>query len=245
MKSESHISQNCLQTLREVKSARHAAGKHSLPKSDIRRTGRRTDDNIFRYFCIRSGEDWLKTKQLMETIKRQDFRNTDSGQYYEETTFEGCELSGMSLDGMAFEDCIFTECNLSLSIMSCRLSDCTFRKCKMNGTDFSHLGKLSSGLAFENCDLSFAIFERCNLKKSRFSGCNIREAAFFDANLTESIFKDCDLYRAGFQGANLTKADLSQARNWSIVPESCFLNKTIFSEDNLRGLVGHLNIVIK
>lgn len=181
----------------------------------------------------------------METIRRQDFRTAHLEQSYEETTFENCDFSGMQLDGTVFEECTFTGCNLSLSVMACRLSDCTFRGCKMNGADFSRLGRFSFDLVFEKCDLSFAIFEKCSLRKAKFSGCNIREAAFFDADLTEADFGDSDLFRAGFQGANLTKADLTRAQNWFIRPDSCLLSKTAFSEDNLRGLVEHLNIIIK
>ena len=181
----------------------------------------------------------------METIKRQDFRTSRLEQYYEETIFDNCDFSGLSLDGAVFEECTFSGCNLSLAVMACRLSDCTFRGCKMNGADFSRLGRFSFNLAFDKCDLSFAIFEKCSLRKVKFSGCNIRDAAFFDADLTEAGFGDSDLFRAGFQGANLTKADLTGARNWSIRPDSCLLSRTIFSEDNLRGLVEHLNIIIK
>ena len=181
----------------------------------------------------------------METIKRKDFRPVQLEHSYEETVFESCDFSGLSLEGAVFEDCTFVGCNLSLAVLACRLSDCTFRGCKMNGADFSRLGRFSFNLVFEKCDLSFAIFEKCSLRNARFSGCNIREAAFFDADLTDVDFGDSDLFRAGFQGANLTKADLSAAQNWYIRPDSCLLNKTVFSEGNLRGLVEHLNITIK
>ena len=71
------------------------------------------------------------------------------------------------------------------------------------------------------------------------------ETFFDNADIKNSIFEHCNLERASFAGTNLEKVDFSTAFNFSINPAACKLKKTVFSEDNLRGLVDHLNIIIK
>lgn len=71
------------------------------------------------------------------------------------------------------------------------------------------------------------------------------ETYFDDADIKNSIFEPCNLERASFAGTNLEKVDFSTAFNFSINPAVCKLKKAVFSEDNLRGLVDYLNIIIK
>ena len=115
------------------------------------------------------------------------------------------------------------------------MHDVEFRNCQMTGADFSQLNKFSSNLSFIDCNLDYAIFTHLKLRGSVFRRCRL-----FDAT-----FHECNLERTSFYHCNLEKTDFSTACNYTINPNDCKLKKTIFSEHGLRGLVSHLNIIIK
>jgi uncharacterized protein YjbI with pentapeptide repeats len=69
-----------------------------------------------------------------------------------------------------------------------------------------------------------------------------------DFSLTEAkscSFNHCDLENAIFESTNLEKSDFSSAINFNIHPANNNLKGTVFSEDNLIGLLKPFQIRIK
>ena len=110
---------------------------------------------------------------------------------------------------------------------------------------FSGISKFSGIFHFEKSALNYANFYGIKIRNCSFICCNLYEACFDEADLTSSVFDRCDLSRTSFFKTNLEKVDFSSAFNFSIDPSTNRLKKTVFSEQNLRGLVAHLDIVIK
>ena len=79
----------------------------------------------------------------------------------------------------------------------------------------------------------------------RFSACQLNEAYFDEADISSSVFDRCDMERASFYQTNLEKVDFSTSFNFTIDPSANRLKKAVFSESALRGLLSHLNIVVK
>ncbi len=96
-----------------------------------------------------------------------------------------------------------------------------------------------------DCNLDYAIFTHLKLRGSVFRRCRLFDATFDESDLTAVSFDECNLERTSFYHCNLEKTDFSTACNYTINPNDCKLKKTIFSENGLRGLVSHLNIIIK
>ena len=66
-----------------------------------------------------------------------------------------------------------------------------------------------------------------------------------ETDLSGSVFKECDLSGAVFERSNLEKAQMSTAYNFTIDPESNKINKTVFSKQNVVGLLFKYNIKIE
>lgn len=164
---------------------------------------------------------------------------------YLECTFEACDFSDMVLRNVQFEECVFIRCNFSMTKIFCKLNEVQFIECKIVGTDFSGIGKLSTAIRFIKSNLSYASFVEIKLRESRFSECTIVDCDFASADLSHSVFDRCDLSRSIFAATNLESADLETAYCFAINPTINRTNKIIVSESELRGLVAHLNIVIK
>lgn len=178
-------------------------------------------------------------------IEKKDFKIHNLEKVYSRCIFTECEFSDLHITDIIFDKCKFVGCNFSLTKFNCVISDSKFRECKMTGADFSEISKLSGNLQFEKSILDYSIFIETKLRNTLFIECNIKEAYFDKADITASTFDKCDLERTTFGGTNLEKVDFRTAYNYSIIPENCRLKKTVFSEFGLKGLVEHLNIIIK
>lgn len=178
-------------------------------------------------------------------FEKTDFRTGMTDTEYCGCTFTGCNFSDTALTDIMFDNCTFRGCNFSLTRFRNLMADCTFTECKMTGADFADASKFSRGLRFDKSILDYCSFMELKLKKTMFVECSIREAYFDKADITGSVFDRCDLERTSFSASNLEKVDFSSSFNFSINPSMCRLKKTVFSEFGLRGLVQHLDIVIK
>ena len=70
-----------------------------------------------------------------------------------------------------------------------------------------------------------------------FKGTELRETDFSECDLTGAVFDDCDLGGATFEKTVLEKADFTNARNYSINPESNRIRKARFSMPEVVGLL--------
>ena len=179
------------------------------------------------------------------TIEKQDFRQGDWDNEYYDCVFEHCDFSDTEIKDVYFENCRFRFCNFSLSKLRCNFRDAKFVECRMSGADFSGVSRLAVSFAFEKSNLSYASFIRTKLREMRFSACNLNEAYFDEADISSSVFDRCEMERTSFYQTNLEKVDFSTSFNFTIDPASNRLKKAVFSVDGLRGLVSHLNIVVK
>jgi len=180
-----------------------------------------------------------------QTFQKIDFKESPLDSEYESCMFDSCDFSGLSLADIRFNDCEFRRCNFSLCKLLCNLNVAKFVECRLTGADFANIGSLSGSLWFEKSLMDYVSFVQLKMKKSLFIDCNLHEAYFDEADLTASVFKGCDLLRTSFNKTNLEKVDFSTSFNFIINPGGNRLYKTIFSEEGLRGLVAHLNIIIK
>ncbi len=171
--------------------------------------------------------------------------SADIEETYTECRFDNCSLANADTGNTDFHNCVFSACNMSMIKIGGSMHDVEFRNCQMTGADFSQLNKFSSNLSFIDCNLDYAIFTHLKLRGSVFRRCRLFDATFDESDLTAVSFDECNLERTSFYHCNLEKTDFSTACNYTINPNDCKLKKTIFSENGLRGLVSHLNIIIK
>lgn len=179
------------------------------------------------------------------TIEKIDFSETELDNEYYQCRFVHCNLANMAIPTTSFDSCTFEHCNLMLTRFLNSMRDVKFVECKMTGTDFTNLNRFSYSLSFEKSQLNYANFFGLKLRKIQFKECNLTEAYFDEADITSSVFTKCDLNRTSFFHTNLEKVDFSSSYNFSINPTTNRLKKAIFSGQDLRGLVAHLDIVIK
>jgi uncharacterized protein YjbI with pentapeptide repeats len=97
---------------------------------------------------------------------------------------------------------------------------------------------------FNHCVLDFAKFYTLKLKRIVFIDCSMIAVDFMKADLTEAIFDRCDLYKAVFSNTILEKVDLRTSVNFSIDPEKNKLKKSMFSSQNVKGLLDKYGIVV-
>lgn len=165
---------------------------------------------------------------------------------YENCRFSHCNFAESDLARINFTDCEFDECNLSMvNLVEAQLYGVSFRHCKMLGVKFEYCNPNLFSVTFSDCMLDHSTFFRMKMKKTLFRNCRLHEVDFTETILHEAFFDDCDLLGATFSYTQLQKANLSTAFNFSIDPDANQLKKTIFSRDNLTGLLGKYDLVIK
>lgn len=84
-----------------------------------------------------------------------------------------------------------------------------------------------------------------DLRKSLMHNCVAREADFAETNFSEAKLCGTDLTAARFANTNLTKADLRQAKNYSIRPDSNKIKKAKFSLPEAMLLLYGLDIELE
>ena len=130
--------------------------------------------------------------------------------------FEGCTFRNMKLSdsrwmGAVLEDCTLEGCDLSGAVPRGMVTrDVRFNECKLLGVDWTGLGT-APRVAFESCDLRYAIFSKIDLTKTAFIRSNITEASFVEVDLSESDFDGSDLTGTTFTSCVLRKADFTRA----------------------------------
>ncbi len=184
----------------------------------------------------------MTENQLFEQVR---FDEVMLDTEYSQCTFHACDFSKTNLQRSSFETCRFESCDFSLTKFGHMLRDVVFTDCRMTGAEFTELNKFSNGLVFEKSMLNYANFVGIKIHKTVFRDCLLHEAYFDDSDLTASCFDLCDLTRASFHRTNLEKVDFFSSFHFTIDPTQCKLKKAIFPESELRGLVAHLNIIIK
>lgn len=164
---------------------------------------------------------------------------------YEECLFEHCQFQNGFLDNQNFVDCSFRDCDLSnTNIAHTMWNGVTFESCKLVGVGFDKANHTMMSLKFDKCNLTLAIFYGLSLTDTDFTGSNLSQADFTQTNLTGANFTDCNLDNTIFENTTLNMANLSKAFNFNINPEVNSLKKTVFSKEELMGLLKKYDIVV-
>lgn len=136
---------------------------------------------------------------------------------FEECVFSGCNFSETIFKQCKFRYCKFINCNLSLIIVNnCSFLNVQFEECKIIGVNWTYVEALWPPI----------IFKKCNISQSNFLGLNLKEVIITECIVREADFRECDLYHATltandfknslFNNTNLTKADLTNATDYTI-----------------------------
>jgi fluoroquinolone resistance protein len=183
---------------------------------------------------------------------------------YHEQEFDSIDLKKIVVSQSEFQNCDFNRCDLSQSVFTdCRFDNCTFQACdlslakfkdvhlrnstftgsKLVGIDWTGVAKTFSA-DFSDCVLNLSNFSAMNLKKRKIVNCIAHEVSFAESNMTESDCKLTDFAGSVFSKTNLTKADFTDARNYTIDVRANTTTKMKLSLPEALSLLETLGIVI-
>jgi len=184
-------------------------------------------------------------KHYHQVIEKTNFTATSLPQLdFESVEFRGCTFNDIS--GYHFSDCLFSSCNLSnAELRGSKMQDVLFRDCKLIGINFFHASDFGFNLTFERCLLDYASFEHKKMNKSQFEDCRLHGANFTQTDLTKAKMENCDLLHAIFASTNISGLDFRTNYNFNIDPTQNLVKKAKFAADNLAGLLGKFDLVIK
>jgi fluoroquinolone resistance protein len=187
---------------------------------------------------------------LSETLREQDFDSIDlkkaliSQSEFQNCHFNRCDLSQSVFTDCRFDDCTFQACDLSLvKFKEVHLRNSTFVGSKLVGIDWTGLSKTFS-VDFRDCILNLSNFSAMNLKKRKIINCIANEVSFAESNMTECDCKLTDFAGSVFSKTNLTKADFTDARNYTIDVRANTIAKMKLSLPEALSLLETLGIII-
>ena len=159
-------------------------------------------------------------------------------------TFKNCACIENDFIGCRFVDCVFEECDLSIvKVKRCVFRGVTFKDTKIIGVNWTE-SAIPVSVDFFDSVISYCNFMGLNLKGIRIIRCTAKEVNFVETNLTQASCKFTDFSGSQFLNTNLTRADFSDAKNYSISPDSNLLKKTKFSLPEAVSLLQNLDIVL-
>jgi uncharacterized protein YjbI with pentapeptide repeats len=166
-------------------------------------------------------------------------------QEFECCTFTNCNFSQCTFVALTFIDCTFINCFFtSAKINHVALRNVIFEHCEIKDVNFAMCDAFIFTIGFNNCILDFSKFYNLNLKETQFTKCSLIAVDFMNTNLTHAIFDDCDLYKSEFSGANADHTDFKTSYNYSIDPKKTKLKKTLFSKNEVKGLLYQYDLII-
>ena len=164
---------------------------------------------------------------------------------YDQCTFIGCNFQDIHISNCTFLECNFEDCNFTNSHWGgTSLQEISFLRCKMTGTDFSVCNPFMLKICFRESVLNLTNFIALPLQNTSFISCKLQEADFTEANLTSADFSKSILENTIFNQTNLENALFETAIDYTINPSKNKLKSARFSQNNLNGLLVHLNLVI-
>ena len=188
---------------------------------------------------------------------------------YSDRIFNSISSQGKAASAKEFYNCVFKACDFTKAVFrNCKFSDCRFESCnlslvKLTGSSFFNtvfkdsklVGvnwtearwpgvKLPSPVQFLNCVISDSTFFGLYLKDISIRECLARDADFREADLTGADFARTDLVYSLFGNTNLTRADFTQARNYSIRISENKIKDAKFSMPEAMSLLYCLGIKI-
>jgi len=182
-----------------------------------------------------------------KTFTNKDYTSTILNKAeYSYCTFTQCNFENSDISNIVFLECEFIECNLSnVNIKHTTFNDVIFSSCKLVGLNFKDISQFLMAFQFDKCNLNLSSFSEMTINKTNFKDCKLQQVDFSLTGAKLCSFNHCDLENAIFENTNLEKSDLSSAFNFNINPANNYLKGTLFSKDNLIGLLKHFEIRIK
>ncbi len=183
---------------------------------------------------------------------------------YVDREFDSIDLKKVLVSQSEFQSCDFNRCDLSQSVFTdCRFDNCTFQSCdlslikfkevhlrnsiftgsKLVGIDWTGVAKTFSA-DFSDCILNLSNFSAMNLKKRKIVNCTAHEVSFAESNMTECNCKLTDFAGSVFSKTNLTKADFTDAMNYTIDVRANTTTKMKLSLPEALSLLETLGIII-
>lgn len=165
---------------------------------------------------------------------------------FENCNFHFCDFTDCTFQSVAFIDCNFFDCNFkNTKINYVSLRGVWFTKCDFTSVNFAMTDQIIFEFHFKDCLLDYSQFYGLKLKKMQFINCSMIAVDFMGSDLTEVLFDNCNLRRSIFIDTILNKADFYTSYDFSIDLEKNKAKKTIFSKDNLKGLLEKYDLFIK
>ncbi len=185
--------------------------------------------------------------------------------YFSALSYSNEDYALEALNFKEFESCVFTACDFSkcnfiaLSFIDCTFINCIFNEtkinhvafrtayfngCKIKDVNFAMCDKFIFEIHFKDCTLDFSKFYALKMKRTSFTNCSLVAVDFMSADLSEVVFDSCDLYKSEFEKAILIKTDFKTSYNYSIDPTKSKLKKTLFSLENVKGLLFKHDIIV-
>ncbi len=188
---------------------------------------------------------------------------------YESQEFSGISAAREEMSGISFQDCSFKNCDfMEVQFLNCKFHECLFSHCDLSlasvkGSQFKgvrfeeskaigitwveaswpKLGGLES-IDFTGCVLNYASFFGLRLKARKLVDCTALEVDFAEADLTDANCTGTDFQRSRFLNTNLTRADFTNAKNYSISPLLNQIKHAKFSLPEAMALLYNLDITL-
>jgi fluoroquinolone resistance protein len=183
---------------------------------------------------------------------------------YIDREFDSIDLKKALISQSEFQSCSFNRCDLSQSVFTdCRFDDCTFQACdlslvkfkgvhlrnstfvgsKLVGIDWTGVSKTFS-VDFRDCVLNLSNFSAMSLKKRKIVNCIAHEVSFAESNMAECDCKLTDFAGSVFSKTNLTKADFTDARNYTIDVRANTIAKMKLSLPEALSILETLGVII-
>ncbi|MCC6616484.1 MAG: pentapeptide repeat-containing protein [Anaerolineae bacterium] len=141
---------------------------------------------------------------------------------FSECKFVRCDFSETHFQNCRFIECAFEDCTMKMTTVGgttfarVRFSRCNLLGVNWTDANWSEWATKISALAFDGCDLKYAVFLGLKLKGLTMTACNATEANFAEADLTEANFDGTDFAGAIFLHTDLTRANFAGARHYTI-----------------------------
>lgn len=183
------------------------------------------------------------TDQVFENLNLRSQTIVDCS--FDACIFKQGSFSGATLKNCRFVDCVFEHCDMSnVQFTSSILRSVKFQTSKLVGINWTAASEVMH-LGWYDSILNYGNFSSLDLRKCVMFQCSALEADFIQTNFTEANLCGTDFALARFASTILIKADLRQARNYSIRPDSNKIKNAKFSLPEATLLLYGLDIVLE
>ncbi len=177
-------------------------------------------------------------------LHQDEGHKTTHTEFYD-CVFKNCKFFKSSFFYCIFENCQFENCDLSLSVMrSTSFRDVRFSDTKLSGIQWADAA-IPLDVGFYRCLLNYSGFIGVDLTNTEIIECQLKDADFSEANLSKARCCFSDFTGARFVNTNLTRADFTNATNYSIHPHGNKLCKTRFSSPEVLSLLDVFDIIVE